>query len=100
MKNKKKTFLELKLSEAAELLKNVVADEKIKLELINFIDKVGKSSTTLIKEVLSAVSTNVANALNNALDEKVKDVKQIVEGGNANVIGTTNDGPNSGGKDT
>ena len=96
---KKKNFLELRLSEAAELIKNIAADEKIRKELSTFIDKVGKSSTTLIKEVLTTLSNNAAEALNDALDKKVDDVKQIVEGGDANVIETTNDGPDSGRKD-
>ena len=100
MKMKKKSFMELRLSEAAEILKTIAADEKIKKEFIKFVDKVGSSSTIMIKEVLSVVTENVANALTNALNNKVNDVKQIVEGGNANVIGTTDDGSNSGKKDT
>jgi len=99
MKNKTKNFMELRLSEAADILKKVAADEKIKQELVKFVDKVGTSSTILIKEVLSVVTDNVSNALTNALNNKVTDVKQIVEGGNANVR-STNDGSNSGGKDT
>lgn len=98
---KKKQILNLRLSEAAELLKSVTVDKKVKDEIVKFLDQVGKSSSTLIKEVLSVVTDNIANALSNALDNKVNQVKLKVEGGNVNVIEETrteNDGSDIGRK--
>lgn len=98
--NKKNKILNLRINEAIILLKSVTVDDKVKNEIINFIDQVGKSSTKLIKEVMNVVTDNITDILNKALDDKINKVKLKIEGGNANDIECgQHNGSNNGRKD-
>jgi len=93
----KKSFLDLKVTEAVQLVKEVVIDEKIRQEFNRFIDRIGENADVCIREIVGRVSENVVTAVSDALSNKVSDIKRQVEGESSDER-KPNDGSNLGGE--